>query len=100
SMEVSIFEADIEIVADRHVGAGEQLPSELAIAAAELMHAGVAKARSDSAAETVIAAEVEPAVEHRRPGIGLHVDVEIVFVEDLTRPQTQQGEQFVVEIGI
>jgi len=76
-VEVTIFEAEIEIAADRHVRAGNQLPGQFAIAAAELLDVGVAHAAAGIGAKAPVATEVDEAVKHCRIDAGMPAEVEV-----------------------
>src|SRR5690348_11194887 len=57
-VKISVFQADIDIVADRHVDAGDQLPGESALAAGKLVNARVARARAQISADAAVSAKI------------------------------------------
>src|SRR3954447_22280949 len=79
-MEVAVLQPDIDIVADRVISVGQQLPREVGTAAAELVHPGIAQACTDTPAESAVSAEIEPSIEHRVPDVSRLVDSEVGVV--------------------
>ncbi len=93
-MEVAIFQANIELRADRIIDLGKPLPCELAAAVAELMHAGIARTDADAAADTGLATEIEPAIDHRVPHVRSLVDPEVCVGREIgAGPGIQQSDE-------
>ena len=76
-MEVTILKTDIEFRAHRVIYLREKLPGELAVAVSELVNSSVAGACADSASNSTIPAQIQPAVQHGVPDVGSSVDSEV-----------------------
>src|SRR4051812_17500695 len=79
--EIAILEAKIDIVADRHVDAGDQLPCHCMVLVAEFLDSCVADAATEIATDAAVAAQVEQGVDHPRQDSCAAVDVEVIVDE-------------------
>ena len=87
-MEVTVLQADIELMADGVIDLGKQLPSQLAAAIAELVNPSIANASADAATDPGFTAEIEPAIEHRLPDVSRLIDIEIFIAGEGDKPAT------------
>src|SRR4051794_33057969 len=76
-MEVPVLQTEVELRTDREIALGKQLPCELAVAVPELVNAGIASTDTDAPAETGLAAEIGPSVDHPRPDVRRSVDIKV-----------------------
>jgi hypothetical protein len=58
SLEITALDADIYILANRIIDAGDGLPGELALAGVSDVHSGITDADTDVSAESGLTAEV------------------------------------------
>lgn len=78
-VEVGVTQTHIDMLRNRRTDAGDQLPGKLAGRTVDrvvgvrhvLRHAGNARAGADKALQTIVGTEINQAVEHRIPHVGL-----------------------------
>ena len=68
--EEAILEANVDVAADWHVDAGDQLPREPAVGVAELLDTGIARAAAGIDDDASVAAKVDETVQHSRKDPG------------------------------